>query len=189
MTIEHGLLGRRSLQAIAVVATLTFVPSTALAIGWTQVMSYFDGGTFVSGKVKLSSNGPGTLKRLKYKAKSDAVPPSDGIACTLDETVCVTTALFSFVGTPTWVDIVTRPDIGGAAIIRTVDICTEMPALCAPGVTVTGGVFTVCYAPDALSLPPPAFTYPMATSVCEGAYTRPLTTYPPATPTTPILLF
>lgn len=160
-------------------AALLFLPTVAGAITWNQVASYYDGGTYVWGKFKLMSNTSGSVKKLKYKVKSDVIPLSDGLPCTLDEVVCETSALFNFSGTPRWIDIVTRPDSGSAPWMwRVVDLCVEMPALCAPGVTVIGGVTTLCYAPDPLNLPPPAFTYPMTTSTCEGAYDRPLLTLP-----------
>lgn len=177
------------LVLLGTVAAVLFLPNVARAITWNQVASYYGGGTYVSGKFKLMSNASGSVKKLKYKVKSDVIPSSDGLPCTFDEVVCETTVLFNFSGTPRWIDIITRPDSGSAPWMwRAVDLCLEMPALCAPGVTVIGGVTTFCYAPDPTSLPPPAFTYPMTTSTCEGAYDRPLLTLP-LIPSTPLIIY
>ncbi|MCK6554715.1 hypothetical protein L6Q96_09075 [Candidatus Binatia bacterium] len=177
---------------LGTVAALLVLPAAAQAISWTQVPSYYDGGTFVKGKFILSSNASGSAKKLRYKIKSDVIPPTDGLPCTGDEIVCVSTALFNFSGTPTWVDFVTRPGPGPGYAYRYINICMEFPALCVPGVTVIGAFMNFCYMPDPTTLPPPAFTYPMAVTVCplEGAYTRPLIPFtPPPSPVSPLIIY
>ena len=174
---------------LGLVAALLFVPSVAPAITWTQVASYYDGGTYVVGKFRLASTASGSIKKLLLKLKSDAFPPADTTPCSGDEPVCVSTALFNFNGTYKWVDIVTRPVKKTVWMHLNVYLCYEMPALCAPGVTVVGGFLNFCYAPDNTSLPPPAFLHPMTSSACEGAYERTLLDFTPATPMTPVIVF